>query len=72
MQETLLVPFNIPKFRAEPTVDWHWSQICGPDLSNSFDDTSIQKPSMKDCGVVAKSLITAHPFLKDDEGDGEV
>ena len=34
--------------------------------------TQIQRPSMKDCQVVAQSLIAAHPFLKDDEGDGEV
>lgn len=34
--------------------------------------THVQRPSMKDCETVARSLISTHSFLKDDEGDGEV
>lgn len=34
--------------------------------------TYMQKPSMKHCGIVAKVLIAKFPFLKDDDGDGEV
>lgn len=32
----------------------------------------VSKPSLKHCSVVAKSLIVDYPFLKDNEGDGEV
>ena len=34
--------------------------------------TYNQKPSLNDCGKVAKALVTKFKFLKDDEGDGEV
>lgn len=34
--------------------------------------TYVQRPSLKQCGIVAKSLVDLHNFLKDDEGDGEV
>ncbi len=34
--------------------------------------TYIPKPSLADCCIVAKSLITEYPFLSDTEGDGEV
>lgn len=34
--------------------------------------TFKQKPSLSDCGKVAKALVTKFAFLKDDEGDGEV
>lgn len=34
--------------------------------------TQVQRPALKQCGTVAKKLITKFPFLKDDEGDGEV
>ena len=34
--------------------------------------THVQRPSLKDCGLVAKALVDKREFLKDDEGDGEV
>lgn len=34
--------------------------------------THVQKPSLSECGEVAKSLVSEFTFLKDDEGDGEV
>ena len=34
--------------------------------------TYVSKPSLGDCKEVARSLVTSHPFLKDDEGTGEV
>lgn len=34
--------------------------------------TYIQRPSMQQCGVVAKALVDMYGFLKDDHGDGEV
>lgn len=38
--------------------------------------TYVQRPSLNDCGIVAKSLLQTYPFLKDDTGsdgeDGEV
>lgn len=34
--------------------------------------TYVQRPSLKQCGIVAKSLVDLHNFLRDDEGDGEV
>ena len=34
--------------------------------------THVQRPSLKDCGLVAKALVEKCDFLKDDEGDGEV
>lgn len=78
MQETLLVPFNIPKFRASTEANLANQLLTDTDRKYDVQTlatvlmTQVQKPSMKDCGVVAKSLIAAHPFLKDDEGDGEV
>ena len=32
----------------------------------------FEKPSLKQCGTVAKDILKKHPFLKDDEGEGEV
>lgn len=34
--------------------------------------TYISKPSLKHCSVVAKSIVSEYPFLRDNEGDGEV
>ncbi len=34
--------------------------------------TYIQRPSLRDCSLVAKALIKEYEFLKDSEGDGEV
>ena len=38
--------------------------------------TYVQRPSLNDCGVVAKSLLQTYHFLKDNTGsdgeDGEV
>lgn len=34
--------------------------------------TQVQRPALTQCGAVAKKLIMKFPFLKDDEGDGEV
>ena len=34
--------------------------------------THRQRPSLSDCGVVAKSLVKKFSFLSDFEGDGEV
>ena len=35
--------------------------------------TYVSRPSMKDCNVVALSLVKKFPFLRDDEGeDGQV
>ena len=31
----------------------------------------VEKPSLKQCGTVAKEIMK-YPFLKDDEGKGEV
>ena len=32
----------------------------------------VQRPTLKECGVVAKELVTKYAFLKDEEGEGEV
>ena len=34
--------------------------------------THIQRPTLSECGVVAKSLIEKYKFLSDEEGTGEV
>ena len=34
--------------------------------------TYVPHPSLKHCGIVAKSLIEKLEFLKNGEGDGEV
>ena len=34
--------------------------------------THVQRPSLHQCGVVAKAFVEKYEFLKDDEGDGEV
>ena len=34
--------------------------------------TYVQRPSLQQCGIVAKALIGKYEFLRDDEGDGEV
>ena len=34
--------------------------------------TYVQRPSLSQCQIVAKALVDKCPFLKDDEGDGDV
>ena len=34
--------------------------------------TYVQKPSLQQCGLAAKSLTEKYPLLKGDKGDGEV
>ena len=78
MQNPLSVPFTIPKFRASTEANLTNKLLTDTDRKYVVQTlatvlmTQIQRPSMKDCQVVAQSLIAAHPFLKDDEGDGEV
>lgn len=78
MQDLLSVPFTIPKFRASTEANLASKLLTDTDRKYVVQTlatvlmTKIQRPSMKDCQVVAQSLTAAHPFLKDDEGDGEV
>ena len=34
--------------------------------------TYVQQPSLSQCQTVAKAFIDKYPYLKDDEGDGDV
>ena len=73
MQNPLSVPFTIPKFRASTEANLTNKLLTDTDRKYVVQTlatvlmTQIQRPSMKDCQVVAQSLIAAHPFLKDDE-----
>ena len=34
--------------------------------------THVQRPSLTQCGTVARALVGKYEYLKDGEGDGEV
>lgn len=71
-------PFPIPKFR--PATEKNFLDKGLNDIDRKYVVqtmatmlmTYIQKPSLSECSIVAKSLIKKYEFLKDDEGDGEV
>ena len=71
-------PFPIPKFRSATEVNLACKILIDTDRKYMVQTlatvlmTHIPKPSLQHCSEVAKSLVTAHPFLKDEEGDGEV
>ena len=71
-------PFPIPKFRISTDTNFEKKILTDTDRKYVVQTlttmlmTHIQKPSLHDCSIVAKSLIRKHQFLKDDEGDGQV
>ena len=77
-KDSLLDDFIIPKFRASTEVNLSNKLLTDTDRKYVVQTlatvlmTIVQRPSMEQCGMVAKSLIATNPFLKNDEGDGEV
>ncbi len=77
-QINLPIPFPIPKFRASTEENLRKSHRIDTDRKYMVQTlgtmlmTYIQKPSLNHCRIIAKVLISKYPFLKDDEGDGEV
>lgn len=71
-------PFPIPKFR--PSTEENLQNKILKDTDRKYIVqtlatllmTHMQRPSLRDCGLVAKALVGKCEFLKDDEGDGEV
>ena len=76
--ETLPKPFPIPKFRSRTDANLQNKVLTDTDRKHVIQTlatilmTHVQRPSLKQCGVVAKALVDTYHFLKDDEGDGEV
>ena len=71
-------PFPIPKFRPDTEDNLMKKVLTDGDrkyivqVLATMMMTHVQKPSLSECGEVAKSLVSEFTFLKDDEGDGEV
>ena len=71
-------PFPVPQFR--PTTEHNLKEKLLVDSDRKYIVqtmatmlmTYIQRPSLSICGTVARALTSRWPFLKDDEGDGEV
>lgn len=76
--ESLPRPFPIPKFRPNTEANMQKKVLTDTDRKYMVQTlatmlmTYIQRPSMHQCGVVAKALVDMYGFLKDDHGDGEV
>ena len=74
--------FPIPKFRTNTLDNFKQQVLTDSDRKYVVQTlatmlmTYVQKPSLNDCGIIAKSLLHEYPFLKDDTGsegeDGEV
>ena len=76
--DSLPQPFPIPKFRQSTEKNLHDNTLIDSDRKYVVQTlatmlmTHIQRPSLQQCGIVAKALVGKYNFLKDDEGDGEV
>ena len=76
--DTLPKPFPIPKIRVNTEANLKEHVLKDTDRKHMVQTlatilmTYVQRPSLKQCGVVAKSLVDLYNFLKDDEGDGEM
>lgn len=71
-------PFPVPMFRAQTTTNFSHKKLTDTDRKCVIQTlatmlmTYIPKPSLDNCGDVAKALIRRYPFLNDGVGDGEV
>lgn len=71
-------PFPIPRFRPNTMENFGKKLLTDTDRKYVVQTLAtmlmmhVSQPSLKHCSAVAKSLISEYPFLKDDEGDGEV
>ncbi len=78
MQVELPDPFPLPRFRHETDENLKKKILYDTDRKHCVQTVAtvlmqyVPKPSLKHCGIVAKEIIKCYPFLKDDEGDGEV
>ena len=76
--QSLPKPFPIPVFRGATEANLEKKLLVDTDRKYMVQVLStvlmvhVQRPSLAECGVVAKQLISKYPFLNDDEGDGEV
>lgn len=77
-QEKLPEPFPIPLFRKSTEDNLAKKLLLDGDRKYIVQTlatvlmTHKQRPSLSDCGAVAKSLVKKFSFLSDFEGDGEV
>ena len=71
-------PFPVPKFRHNTEKLFEDKILTDSDRKYVVQTmatvmmTYTQKPSLYQCSIVAKALISKYSFLKDCEGDGEV
>ena len=73
--DSLPRPFPIPKFR--PNTDKIYTKTDSDrkymvQTLATMLMTHVQRPSMQQCGIVAKALVGMYSFLKDDHGDDGV
>lgn len=77
-EECLPNPFPIPKFRVSTMQNFQNQLLTGQDRKYVVQTlvtvmmTHVQRPTLSECGIVAKSLIEKYNFLSDEEGTGEV
>ena len=75
---SLLKPFPIPKFRDGTEKNLEKELLIDTDRKYIVQTLAtmlmvhVQRPTLSECGVVAKELIAKYGFLKDEEGEGEV
>ena len=75
---TVSKPFPIPKFRSETDDNLREKVLTDKGCKDMVQTlatilmTYDQRPSLAQCGVVARSLVETYTFLRDDEGDGDV
>ncbi len=76
--DSLPKPFPIPKFRQKTETNLESKLLTDTDRRYIVQTlatmlmTYVQRPSLHQCGIVAQALVGKYPFIKDDEGDGEV
>ncbi len=70
--------FPIPRFRPNTQHNFDNNLLIDSDRKYVVQTlatmlmTYVQKPSLEHCDIVACTLVDKYPFLKDDEGDGQV
>ncbi len=79
MQEhSLPNPFPIPTFRIKTEENFKQNILTDSDRRYAVQTlatmlmTHVQRPTLSDCDIVAKSLVAKYGFLTDNEGSGQV
>ena len=77
-EESVPDPFPIPKFRIKTEENFKEKVLTDGDRRYVVQTlatmlmTHVQRPSLSDCNIVAKSLVAKYAFLNDSEGSGQV